>query len=87
MFIDLDDEHVIHSKNLIAILDIQLKKSSIKLTNLLEDKKHQNELIGDPTISKSIIITDDYIYYSSYSPVTLKKKFNMTDIINKIDNY
>lgn len=87
MVINPGDEHEIHSDKVIAILDIQLKKSSTKLKKLLEYKKTQNELFGEYDISKSIIITDDYVYYSSYSPQTLKKKFNMTEIINKIDNY
>lgn len=87
MFIDLDDEHVIHSKKVISILDINLKKSSIKIKKLLQYKKTQNKLIGEAKTSKSIIITDDYIYYSPHSPLTLKKRFNRDEIIKKIDNY
>lgn len=87
MGISLGDEYEIHSEEVIAILDIQLKKTSTKLKNLIEYKKRKNELFGEYKISKSIIITDDYVYYSTYSPLTLKKKFNMTEIINKIDNY
>ena len=87
MFIDLDDEHVIHSEKVIAILDIQLKKSSIKLKKLLQYKKEHNELIGEYITGKSIIVTDKYIYYSPHSPLTLKKRFNRNEIIKKIDNY
>lgn len=87
MFIDIDDEHVIHSEDVISILDIQLKKSSIKLKKLLRYKKENNQLIGILRTSKSIIITDNIVYYSPLSTATLKKRFSMTDILNKLDHY
>ncbi len=87
MFIEIDDEHVIRSEKVITILDIQLTKTSIKLKNLLKYKKEHNELMGESETGKSIIVTDKYIYYSSQSPLTLKKRFNRNEIIKKIDNY
>ncbi|HLR59388.1 MAG TPA: extracellular matrix/biofilm biosynthesis regulator RemA family protein [Pseudogracilibacillus sp.] len=87
MFIELDDEHIIRSEEVVTILDIQLTKTSIKLKNLLKYKKNQNELMGNPETGKAIIITDEYIYYSSQSPLTLKKRFNRNEIIRKISNY
>ena len=87
MFIELDDEHIIRSEDVVTILDIQLTKTSIKLKSLLKYKKSQNELMGDPETGKAVIITDEYIYYSPQSPLTLKKRFNRNDIIRKISNY
>lgn len=87
MFIELDDEHVIHSEKVISILDIQLTKTSTRLKKLLEYKKEHNELFGECETGKAIIVTDEYMYYSPQSPFTLKKRFNRNEIIRKIDNY
>lgn len=87
MFIELDNEHIIRSEEVLTILDIQLTKTSIKLKDLLKYKKEKNELMGDPEKGKAIIITDEYIYYSPQSPLTLKKRFNRNEIIKKVSNF
>src|SRR5699024_6980775 len=82
VFIELENDHVIRSEDVITILDVQLAKTSIKLKKLLKNKKEQNQLLDEVDNGKSIIVTDEYIYYSLQSQLTLKKRYNRNEIIN-----
>ncbi|MNP55318.1 hypothetical protein D3C76_1499540 [compost metagenome] len=77
MYIHLGGEKVILSSELIAIFDITIEKSS-KISkqfigHALEEKKIVR--IGEEE-AKSIVVTQNEIYYSPISSSTLKKKAN-----------
>ncbi|AHV94949.1 MULTISPECIES: extracellular matrix regulator RemB [Paenibacillus] len=78
MYIHLGGEKIIRSSELIAIFDISIEKSS-KLskqfvTAALNDKKL--ERIGEEE-AKSIVVTQNIVYYSPISSSTLKKRSRM----------
>ncbi|OIJ21926.1 DUF370 domain-containing protein [Anaerobacillus alkalidiazotrophicus] len=75
MFIHLGGETVIRSKDVIAILDRQVKETSETteefLSNCIEAEQVE-EILKDMT--KSIVITTDKIYLSPISSTTLKRR-------------
>ncbi|NGM81927.1 DUF370 domain-containing protein [Paenibacillus sp. 7124] len=78
MYIHLGGEKIIRSSELIAIFDISIEKSS-KLSKqfvaaALNDKKL--ERIGEEE-AKSIVVTQNIVYYSPISSSTLKKRSRM----------
>jgi len=73
LFIDIGNNYVIESKYVISIIDIQLKKTSSKIQRIIEDVEAAGKLFGDEEEAKSIVITDDSLYYSPLSTLTLKK--------------
>ncbi|AKG36894.1 MULTISPECIES: extracellular matrix regulator RemB [Paenibacillus] len=78
MYIHLGGEKIIRSSELIAIFDISIEKSS-KLSKqfvaaALNDKRL--ERIGEEE-AKSIVVTQNVVYYSPISSSTLKKRSRM----------
>ncbi|AIQ61755.1 hypothetical protein PSTEL_00025 [Paenibacillus stellifer] len=78
MYIHLGGEKIIRSSEMIAIFDISIEKSS-KLskqfvTAALQDKRL--ERIGEEE-AKSIVVTQNAVYYSPISSSTLKKRSNI----------
>lgn len=73
MFIYIGNNHVVESKYIISILDVQLEQTSSKLQRLMEDFKVAGKLYGEEKEAKSIVLTDDSLYYSPLSTLTLKK--------------
>lgn len=87
MYIYIDDEYSIDSQEIISILDFHLIKSSEKIREFIKYNKEIGKLLGSKVEAKSIVITDDVIYYSPFSTTSLKKRLNMFSIINKLENY
>jgi extracellular matrix regulatory protein B len=75
MFIHLGDDILIKSNEVIAIFDYNLVEENetnrLFIDRCLEEKKLID--VGDKS-TKSIIITSQYIYFSPFSPATLKKR-------------
>ena len=88
MFIHIGDDNVIHSEEVITIIDYNLISSSTineqMLFNQFKDKK-----VIDPgqEAAKSVVITKEYIYYSPLSVLTLKKRASMISTISKLDDF
>ncbi|UOE94147.1 extracellular matrix/biofilm biosynthesis regulator RemA family protein [Alkalihalobacillus sp. LMS39] len=75
MFIHLGGDTVIRSKDVIAILNSDMKDSSgITKEFLQAHKKESNVQEISQEIVKSIVVTMDKIYYSPISSVTLKRR-------------
>lgn len=87
MYINIDDDYSIDSQDIILILDAQLLNSSEKMRTFIENSKLNKQLSGNKTDAKSIIITDDKVYYSPFSTISLKKRVNKFSIFNKLENY
>lgn len=78
MYIHLGGEKVIASKELIAIFDISIEKSS-KISKQFASHAMKEKLvvrIGEEE-PKSIVVTQGAVYYSPISSSTLKKKANI----------
>ncbi|MEI3604454.1 DUF370 domain-containing protein [Pseudogracilibacillus sp. SE30717A] len=74
MFIYIGNDDVVESKKIIIILDYQLTYSSPKLRQLINKHKEEDSIHGSEEDAKSVIITEDCIYYSPFSTSTLKKR-------------
>lgn len=70
MFIGNDD--VIETDKIICILDYQPNASQLR--KLIDERKRAEKVVGNEKEAKSIIITDDQIYFSYLSTQTLKKR-------------
>ena len=87
MFIYIGNDEVVESCKIISILEFQLIHSSPKLRHLLEDRKKRDKVFGSVTDAKSIIITDDCIYYSPLSTTTLKNREELHEMMNQVEKY
>ncbi|ADO53993.1 extracellular matrix regulator RemB [Paenibacillus sp. SEL3] len=77
MYIHLGGEKIIRSSELVAIFDISIEKSSKiskQYVNHAQQQKHV-EMIGEEE-AKSIVVTQNTVYYSPISSTTLKKRAN-----------
>lgn len=77
MFIHIGGDIVVQSKDVVAILNLnRIDRKGKKKNNHLLNKGNngkQTDLKNDTEI-KSIVITDDKIYHSPISSITLKKR-------------
>ena len=65
---------VIETKKIITILDTELVSQSKRLQVMIKEKVENKVVYGNEEDAKSVIFTDDGIYYSPLSTLTLKKK-------------
>lgn len=75
MFIHLGGEKIIRAAELIAIFDVSIETSS-KISKAFVNhasKEKQTEWIGEEE-PKSLVVTEDKVYYSPISSTTLKKR-------------
>lgn len=75
MYIHLGGEKIIRASELIAIFDISVEHSS-KISKLFvtNASKEKNVVIIGEEEAKSIVVTQDKVYYSPISSSTLKKR-------------
>lgn len=74
MFIYIGNDFVIESKSIIAIFDAELIQNSRRLLHIVRENKEKETLFGEEENAKSLIMTDDAVYYSSLSTLTLKNR-------------
>lgn len=80
MYIHLGGEKIIRTSQLVAIFDISIEQSS-KLSRQFVVHAQKNKLveaIGEED-HKSIVITENKVYYSPISTSTLKKRAHYLD--------
>ncbi len=88
LFIHIGEDHVIQSKDVVAIIDRELlTSSSINDEMLMNLRKEKKVVETDYEIAKSIVITTDYVYFSSLSVNTLKKRSQLATTLNKLEDY
>ncbi|MGX4667625.1 extracellular matrix regulator RemB [Cerasibacillus sp. JNUCC 74] len=87
MFIHIGNNNVIHSCDVIAIIDYHLISSSTIMEELITESSKQQKIVGPLEAAKSIMITKDLIYYSSLSVSTLKKRASMISTISKLNDF
>ena len=86
MYIYIGNSEIIKTENIICILDYQLIQSSSKFKNFIKERKHKTNIIGNKKDVKSIIITDDELFYSPLSTITLKKRNDIYTTVTNSDN-
>lgn len=87
MFIFIGNDQVIETESVITILDYQLLKTSSKFQNIIKDKTAKRLILGLEADAKSVIFTDNYLYYSPFSTQTLKKREDFLAPIDQLENY
>lgn len=74
MFLHLGADTVVLLKNVVAITDLKMVKSNIN-NEFLENMRAGKSVVDvSEQNAKSIVITDDVVYLSAISSVTLKKR-------------
>ncbi len=73
MYIHLGDEILIKAKDIIAIIDKESCTSSTNMDSFLHEFKDSSGYLTKKTF-KSIIVTNDHIYFSPLASGTLKKR-------------
>ncbi|MCA1020474.1 DUF370 domain-containing protein [Halobacillus litoralis] len=88
MFIHIGDDHVIQSKDVVAIIDHSLiSSSSIIEEMIVSQRKNRRVIESKENQAKAIVITSDVIYFSPLSVYTLKKRANMMTTLNKLEDF
>jgi hypothetical protein len=75
MYIHLGGQFVVQTKDLITILDYGDKEVEKKLKSFLDHSEEQGSLVWiSKEETKSIVVTDQYIYASPVSSLTLNRR-------------
>lgn len=88
MFIHIGDDQVIRSKDVVAIIDHTLISSSSIIEEMIYNQRKEKNVVETQTQeAKAIVITDNQIYFSPLSVMTLKKRANMMATLNKLEDF
>lgn len=87
MFINLGNNNTLRLRNIISMMDYGVVTSSSIMQKMIALKNKEKKVIGKESTAKSIIITKDFVYYSSLSVPTLKKRSSLTAMIKKNEKY
>ena len=87
MFIHIGSDHVVRSRDIIAIIDYQLISSSTIMDEMMIESEKKHRIYGPKSEAKSVMITKDKIYYSTLSVTTLKKRASMISMISNLDDF
>lgn len=85
MYIHLGGDLIIRSNKIIAILNYQSKEISEQNEIFLKKHSQNNNIVYSVSNEKpkSIIITDDKIYYSPISTHTLKRRAKTVNVFDE----
>lgn len=87
MFIHIGNDNVIQSKDVISIIDRNIISSSIIMEEMMNNVKSQERVYGPTDEAKSVVITNEQVYFSTLSVSTLKKRASMISTISKLDDF
>ncbi|MFC4558492.1 extracellular matrix regulator RemB [Virgibacillus kekensis] len=87
MFIHIGNDNVIRSEDVISIIDRNVITSSSIMEEMMENAAKQKIVVSPVDEAKSVVITNQKIYYSSLSVSTLKKRASMISTISKLDDF
>lgn len=87
MFISIGNGNVIREDDIIALIDYQLISSSQIMEEMISAAEKMNKILGPTEDVKSVMITDDKIYYSRLSVAAIKKRAGMQSVISKLDDF
>lgn len=87
MFIHIGNDSVIRSKEVVAIIDYDLYTSTSGMYQMVQEWKKHYRVAGPEKKAKSIMITENRIYFSSLSVATLRKRTGILTTISNLDDY
>ena len=87
MFIHIGNSNAVQTKNIIAIIDYSLYASSGVIDNIVNAEDSQTKIIEIKQTPKSVVITNDLIYYSSLSVYTLKKRSGYDSVMKNTEKF
>ncbi|GGH80270.1 hypothetical protein JOD43_002334 [Pullulanibacillus pueri] len=75
MFINLGEDTIIRTDEVIAIFDYDLFRNDANNQQFIKTSLENKEFteVGQQ-LTKAVVLTNDSIYYSPFSPATLKKR-------------
>jgi extracellular matrix regulatory protein B len=85
LFIHIGNGNVIRSKDIVSIIDYNIISSSVIVDEMMRENLDQT--IGSEEGAKSVVITNDHLYWSTLSVATLRKRASMMSTISKLDDY
>jgi extracellular matrix regulatory protein B len=80
MYLHIGEDILVHTDEIVAILDKKLLDSSPIFAEFLQQKADQQLDLTRKSI-KSIVVTTKHVYYSSLASVTLKKRSQQHSIV------
>ncbi|GED34623.1 MULTISPECIES: extracellular matrix regulator RemB [Brevibacillus] len=83
MFIHIGGDTVVSTKEVISILDHQTMKSS-KINKAFLNEKRKTVVDHSEEETKSYVITQDAIYCSPISSLTLKRRAQFVDSLDQV---
>jgi hypothetical protein len=84
LFIHLGEDIVIQAQEVIAIFDFELSESSSEMKGLVKHYRTREALMDiGGELNKSIVLTNEKVFLSPLSSVTLKRRSQM---IHEFDN-
>lgn len=86
MFIHIGNDHVVQEKEIVAIIDYNIISSSSIMKETMHHWEEKEIIIGLSSDAKSVIITNNYVYLSSLSISTLKKRSSISSLLSKMDD-
>lgn len=87
MFIHIGNSNAVRTKNIIAIIDYSLYASSGVIGNIVNADDSQTKIIKIKQTPKSVVITNDLIYYSSLSVYTLRKRSGYDSVMKNAEKF
>ncbi|WP_080871872.1 extracellular matrix regulator RemB [Oceanobacillus timonensis] len=87
MFIHIGNDNVIRSREVISIINYDLYTNTSGMYQLIQEWKKKNKVSGPEEEAKSIMITEDHIYFSSLSVATLRKRTGILTTISNLEDY
>ncbi|MFD1850984.1 extracellular matrix regulator RemB [Oceanobacillus bengalensis] len=87
MFMHIGNGNVIHSNDVIAIIDYHIISSSSVMEEMMTAWNKEKKVIGPKSQAKSVMITKDKVYYTTVSVPTLKKRASMISTISNLEDY
>lgn len=55
------------------------------MKEMIHNNREEKKVIGPSSIAKSVVITNEFIYFSSLSVTTLKKRSSISALLNKFE--
>lgn len=87
MFIHIGNDNVVQSKEVITIMDRNVVSSSSIMEEMMDNMGKEEKVFGPTENAKSVVITNELIYFSSLSVPTLKKRASMISTISKLEDF
>lgn len=87
MFIHIGNDHVIRSREIVAIVEYNVITSSSIMEQMIEEGRNRNTVFGPMDDAKAVVITEHNVYFSSLSVSTLKKRSSIVAMLSKTKEY